>query len=169
MSRELAVQFARENIRVNALCPGPVNTPLLIELFAKDPERAARRLVHVPMGASASPKRSPTRCCFSPVTTPRSSPRRRSWSTAVFTAPTSRRCSPGRQRRRIRLLRFARAPPLAHDDLNRRRDGHGEQDRDESAGQSRDPGAQVGTDQTATNTSNGLIFTVRLMTIGFKT
>ena len=50
MSRELGVQFARENIRVNALCPGPVNTPLLQELFAKDPERAARRLVHIPMG-----------------------------------------------------------------------------------------------------------------------
>jgi NAD(P)-dependent dehydrogenase (short-subunit alcohol dehydrogenase family) len=50
MSRELGVQFAREGIRVNALCPGPVNTPLLTELFAKDPERAARRLVHVPMG-----------------------------------------------------------------------------------------------------------------------
>jgi NAD(P)-dependent dehydrogenase (short-subunit alcohol dehydrogenase family) len=53
MSRELGVQFARENIRVNALCPGPVNTPLLKELFAKDPERAARRLVHVPMGRFA--------------------------------------------------------------------------------------------------------------------
>jgi len=50
MSRELGVQFAREGIRVNALSPGPVNTPLLIELFAKDPERAARRLVHIPMG-----------------------------------------------------------------------------------------------------------------------
>jgi len=50
MSRELAVQFAREGIRVNALCPGPVNTPLLQELFAKDPARAARRLVHIPMG-----------------------------------------------------------------------------------------------------------------------
>src|ERR1035438_9565754 len=55
MSRELAVQFAREKIRVNALCPGPVNTPLLIELFAKDPERAARRLVHVPMGRFGEP------------------------------------------------------------------------------------------------------------------
>jgi NAD(P)-dependent dehydrogenase (short-subunit alcohol dehydrogenase family) len=53
MSRELGVQFARENIRVNALCPGPVNTPLLQELFAKDPERAARRLVHIPMGRFA--------------------------------------------------------------------------------------------------------------------
>ncbi len=50
LSRELGVQFAREKIRVNALCPGPVNTPLLQELFAKDPERAARRLVHIPMG-----------------------------------------------------------------------------------------------------------------------
>lgn len=50
MSRELGVQFAREGVRVNALCPGPVNTPLLQELFAKDPERAARRMVHIPMG-----------------------------------------------------------------------------------------------------------------------
>ncbi|HKA69956.1 MAG TPA: 3-oxoacyl-ACP reductase [Actinomycetes bacterium] len=53
LSRELGVQFARDGIRVNALCPGPVNTPLLRELFAKDPERAARRLVHVPMGRFA--------------------------------------------------------------------------------------------------------------------
>jgi len=53
MSRELGVQFAREGIRVNALSPGPVNTPLLRELFAKDPERAARRLVHVPLGRFA--------------------------------------------------------------------------------------------------------------------
>jgi NAD(P)-dependent dehydrogenase (short-subunit alcohol dehydrogenase family) len=50
MSRELGVQFAREGIRVNAVCPGPINTPLLQELFAKDPERAARRMVHIPMG-----------------------------------------------------------------------------------------------------------------------
>jgi NAD(P)-dependent dehydrogenase (short-subunit alcohol dehydrogenase family) len=56
MSRELGVQFAREGIRVNALCPGPVNTPLLQELFAKDPERAARRLVHVPVGRFAEPE-----------------------------------------------------------------------------------------------------------------
>jgi NAD(P)-dependent dehydrogenase (short-subunit alcohol dehydrogenase family) len=55
MTRELGVQFAREGIRVNALCPGPVATPLLLELFAKDPERAARRLVHVPMGRFAEP------------------------------------------------------------------------------------------------------------------
>jgi NAD(P)-dependent dehydrogenase (short-subunit alcohol dehydrogenase family) len=53
MTRELGVQFAREGIRVNALCPGPVNTPLLQELFASDPERAQRRLVHVPMGRFA--------------------------------------------------------------------------------------------------------------------
>ena len=56
MSRELGVQFAREGVRVNALCPGPVNTPLLQELFASDPERAARRLVHVPVGRFAEPE-----------------------------------------------------------------------------------------------------------------
>jgi NAD(P)-dependent dehydrogenase (short-subunit alcohol dehydrogenase family) len=55
LSRELGVQFAREKIRVNALCPGPVNTPLLQELFAADPERAARRLVHIPVGRFAEP------------------------------------------------------------------------------------------------------------------
>jgi len=56
MSRELGVQFAREGVRVNALCPGPVNTPLLQELFASDPERAERRLVHVPLGRFAEPE-----------------------------------------------------------------------------------------------------------------
>ncbi len=56
MSRELGVQFAREGIRVNALCPGPVNTPLLEELFASDAESAQRRLVHVPMGRFAQPQ-----------------------------------------------------------------------------------------------------------------
>jgi NAD(P)-dependent dehydrogenase (short-subunit alcohol dehydrogenase family) len=56
MTRELGVQFARQGVRVNALCPGPVNTPLLKELFAKDPERAARRLVHVPVGRFAEPE-----------------------------------------------------------------------------------------------------------------
>jgi NAD(P)-dependent dehydrogenase (short-subunit alcohol dehydrogenase family) len=53
LSRELGVQFARQGVRVNALCPGPVNTPLLTELFAADPEQAARRLVHIPMGRFA--------------------------------------------------------------------------------------------------------------------
>lgn len=56
MTRELGVQFAREGVRVNALCPGPVNTPLLKELFAADAERAARRLVHVPMGRFGEPE-----------------------------------------------------------------------------------------------------------------
>ena len=53
MSREMGVEFARRGVRVNALCPGPVNTPLLQELFANDPEKAARRLVHLPMGRFA--------------------------------------------------------------------------------------------------------------------
>ncbi|MEI2826068.1 MAG: 3-oxoacyl-ACP reductase [Dermatophilaceae bacterium] len=56
MTRELGVQFARQGVRVNALCPGPVNTPLLQELFAKDAERAARRLVHIPMGRFGEPE-----------------------------------------------------------------------------------------------------------------
>jgi NAD(P)-dependent dehydrogenase (short-subunit alcohol dehydrogenase family) len=56
MTKELGVQFARQGIRVNALCPGPVNTPLLQELFAKDPERAERRLVHIPKGRFAEPE-----------------------------------------------------------------------------------------------------------------
>ncbi len=55
MTRELGVQFARSGIRVNALSPGPVATPMLMELFAKDPERAQRRLVHVPLGRFAEP------------------------------------------------------------------------------------------------------------------
>jgi NAD(P)-dependent dehydrogenase (short-subunit alcohol dehydrogenase family) len=55
MSRELGVEFARRGVRVNALCPGPVNTPLLQELFAKDPEKAERRLVHLPPGRFAEP------------------------------------------------------------------------------------------------------------------
>ena len=56
MTRELGVQFARSGVRVNALCPGPVNSPLLQNLFATDPERAARRLVHVPMGRFGEPE-----------------------------------------------------------------------------------------------------------------
>jgi len=56
LSRELGVEFARRGVRVNALCPGPVDTPLLQELYASDPEQAARRLVHVPMGRFARPE-----------------------------------------------------------------------------------------------------------------
>jgi len=56
LSRELGVQFARQSVRVNALCPGPVATPLLEELYANDPEQAARRLVHLPMGRFAQPR-----------------------------------------------------------------------------------------------------------------
>ena len=56
LSRELGVEFADRGIRVNALCPGPVNTPLLKELFSKDPERAAKRLVHIPMGRFGEPE-----------------------------------------------------------------------------------------------------------------
>ena len=53
MSRELAVQFARQGLRVNALCPGPVETPLLLRLFAGDPAAYERRRVHLPMGRLA--------------------------------------------------------------------------------------------------------------------
>ncbi|MDA8397384.1 MAG: 3-oxoacyl-ACP reductase [Actinomycetota bacterium] len=56
MTRELGVQFARSGIRINSVSPGPIATPLLMELFAKDPERAARRLVHVPMGRFGDPQ-----------------------------------------------------------------------------------------------------------------
>jgi NAD(P)-dependent dehydrogenase (short-subunit alcohol dehydrogenase family) len=53
LSRELGVEFARQGVRVNALCPGPVDTPLLRELYAADEEKAKRRLVHLPMGRFA--------------------------------------------------------------------------------------------------------------------
>ena len=53
LSRELGVEFARRGVRVNALCPGPVDTPLLRELYASDPAKAARRLIHLPMGRFA--------------------------------------------------------------------------------------------------------------------
>jgi len=56
MSREMGVQFAKDGVRVNALCPGPIATPMLMEIFAKDPEKAARRLVHVPMGRFGEPE-----------------------------------------------------------------------------------------------------------------
>jgi NAD(P)-dependent dehydrogenase (short-subunit alcohol dehydrogenase family) len=53
LSRELGVEFAKRGVRVNALCPGPVDTPLLRELYAADPVEAQRRMVHVPMGRFA--------------------------------------------------------------------------------------------------------------------
>ena len=56
LSRELGVEFARRGVRVNALCPGPIETPLLLELFAADPEQAARRMVHIPMGRFGRPE-----------------------------------------------------------------------------------------------------------------
>lgn len=55
LSRELGVEFADRGVRVNAICPGPIRTPLLDELFAAEPERAAERLVHVPMGRFGEP------------------------------------------------------------------------------------------------------------------
>jgi NAD(P)-dependent dehydrogenase (short-subunit alcohol dehydrogenase family) len=56
MTRELAVQFARENIRVNALCPGPVETPLLLSIFGDDPAALERRRIHWPTGRLAKPR-----------------------------------------------------------------------------------------------------------------
>jgi len=56
LSRELAVQFARQGIRVNALCPGPVETPLLLRIFGDDPAAYERRRVHLPMGRLAKPR-----------------------------------------------------------------------------------------------------------------
>src|SRR6266540_280642 len=64
LSRELGVEFARRGVRVNALCPGPVNTPLLQELYAADPEQAARRLVHLPMGRFAEAEEIAAAACF---------------------------------------------------------------------------------------------------------
>ena len=90
MSRELGVEFARRGVRVNALCPGPVDTPLLRELFAKDPEKAARAARPRADGPlRARPRRSPPARCSSPATSRRSSPPRRSSSTAASAAPTS--------------------------------------------------------------------------------
>ena len=64
LSRELGVQFARNGVRVNALCPGPVDTPLLQQLYANDPEAAARRMVHVPMGRFARAREIATAVLF---------------------------------------------------------------------------------------------------------
>jgi NAD(P)-dependent dehydrogenase (short-subunit alcohol dehydrogenase family) len=56
MSRELGVQFARRGVRVNALCPGPVETPLLLRIFGDDPAAYERRRIHLPMGRLAKPR-----------------------------------------------------------------------------------------------------------------
>jgi NAD(P)-dependent dehydrogenase (short-subunit alcohol dehydrogenase family) len=56
MTRELGVQFARQGVRVNALCPGPVETPLLLRIWGETPGAAERRLVHLPMGRMAKPR-----------------------------------------------------------------------------------------------------------------
>jgi NAD(P)-dependent dehydrogenase (short-subunit alcohol dehydrogenase family) len=64
MSREMGVEFARQGIRVNALCPGPVNTPLLEELFSSDPAKAARRMIHLPMGRFAEAHEVATAALF---------------------------------------------------------------------------------------------------------
>jgi NAD(P)-dependent dehydrogenase (short-subunit alcohol dehydrogenase family) len=56
LSRELAVQFARQGVRVNALCPGPVETPLLLRIFGDDPAAYERRRIHLPMGRLAKPR-----------------------------------------------------------------------------------------------------------------
>ena len=91
MSREMGVEFARRGVRVNALCPGPVNTPLLQELFASDPAKAARRLVHLPMGRFAEAERDRQRGALPRQRrVARTSPPRPSSSTAGSRAPTSR-------------------------------------------------------------------------------
>ena len=56
MTRELAVEFARRRVRVNAICPGPVETPLLMHLFERDPAAYERRRVHIPLGRLAQPR-----------------------------------------------------------------------------------------------------------------
>ena len=78
LSRELGVEFARRGVRVNALCPGPVNTPLLQELFAKRPGEGGRRLVHLPMGRFAEAAEIATGGALPrQPTSPRTSPPRR--------------------------------------------------------------------------------------------
>ena len=90
LSRELGVEFARRGVRVNALCPGPIDTPLLRELFANDPAKAARRLVHVPMGRFGDARGDRAgRAVPRQRRVDHTSPPRRSWSTAACPAPTS--------------------------------------------------------------------------------
>ncbi|MDQ3986750.1 MAG: glucose 1-dehydrogenase [Actinomycetota bacterium] len=64
MTRELAVEFARRNVRINALCPGPVETPLLMRLFEETPGALERRLVHIPMGRLARAREIATGAMF---------------------------------------------------------------------------------------------------------
>jgi|SRR5438105_15371516 len=64
LSRELAVQFARQGVRVNALCPGPVETPLLLRIFGDDPAAYERRRIHLPMGRLAKPREIVTAALF---------------------------------------------------------------------------------------------------------
>ena len=90
LSRELGVEFAARGVRVNALCPGPVNTPLLKELFAKDPERAAKRLVHVPMGRFGEPEEIATAALFLASDESSFVTATPSWPTAASAPPTSR-------------------------------------------------------------------------------
>ena len=89
MSRELGVQFARAGVRVNALCPGPVNTPHAAGTLrhGSGAGRAAARCTFRWAG-SPSRRRSPTPCCSSPPTSRASSPPARSWSTAASAPPT---------------------------------------------------------------------------------
>ena len=87
MTRELAVEYARQGIRANSICPGPIETPLLAELLA-DPARRQRRLVHIPLAGSDAPRRSHTLRCFWLRTTRHSSPGRHSSWTAESPRPT---------------------------------------------------------------------------------
>ncbi len=71
MSRELGVQFARQGVRVNALCPGPVETPLLLRIFGDDPAAYERRRIHLPMGRLAKPREIVNAALFLPATSRR--------------------------------------------------------------------------------------------------
>jgi NAD(P)-dependent dehydrogenase (short-subunit alcohol dehydrogenase family) len=88
MSRELGVQFARQGIRVNALCPGPVNTPAAARAVRLGPERAARRLVHVPIGRFAEPDEIANAVLFLASDESSFITATRSWWTAGSAGPT---------------------------------------------------------------------------------
>ena len=105
MSRELAIQFASDGVRVNAICPGPVSTPLLEEFVAKEPIHAKRRLERIPLGRFAQPDEVANAVLFLHPTSRATSPPRRSWSTV---GPRAR--SRGRRDGTIVLAR----PDLVH-------------------------------------------------------